>query len=313
MYEYDNNNFIRYLQKKNFFIASASNCNYNYTIYSLASSLNFEYLKNVNLGHSIKRIQENATAAFLKNFGYKYILVANGWPVTSESKNADLVMRVDFGWRNEFTIALIKTTVLRVLFPETSVTRTKGIRNTFSILPMIKDMIEGPRFVLAHILCPHAPYVFGRKGEASNLRGEAAKDYRNRGAYLNQLIFVNAKVKEIVDRLLWDAAKSPVIIIQSDHGNNSILSTEKDGWNNPNPSRDALRERAGILNAYYLPEKGRKLLYKSITPVNTFRVVLNCCFNTSYKLLEDKIYYVTAQGPYNFKDVSNIVKPADKE
>jgi hypothetical protein len=67
------------------------------------------------------------------------------------------------------------------------------------------------------------------------------------------------------------------------------------------------REGMRILNAYYLPLKDCDLVYDSITPVNTFRVIFNCYFGTNYKLLEDKSYNSFDFSPYKFTDVTDIV------
>ena len=50
-------------------------------------------------------------------------------------------------------------------------------------------------------------------------------------------------------------------------------------------------ERMGILNAYYLPKGGNKTLYKTITPVNSFRKIFNHYFKTDYKILDDVSYF----------------------
>ena len=46
-----------------------------------------------------------------------------------------------------------------------------------------------------------------------------------------------------------------------------------------NPDAEAADLRTGILNAYHLPD-GADSLYESISPVNSFRVVLNALFGT---------------------------------
>jgi len=58
------------------------------------------------------------------------------------------------------------------------------------------------------------------------------------------------------------------------------------------PSELFIRERISILNAYYLPDGGEKHLYKSITPVNTFRLVLNHYFGSDYEMLKDVSYWL---------------------
>ncbi len=39
-----------------------------------------------------------------------------------------------------------------------------------------------------------------------------------------------------------------------------------------------LKQKFGILNAFYLPDVDNDILYPTITPVNTFRVVFNLYF-----------------------------------
>ena len=58
----------------------------------------------------------------------------------------------------------------------------------------------------------------------------------------------------------------------------------------------------------FVPD-GNKLLYDSISPVNTFRLVFNYYFDTNYELLNDLSYYITGyKEPYKFTDVTDRVK-----
>ena len=62
--------------------------------------------------------------------------------------------------------------------------------------------------------------------------------------------------------------------------------------------------RNANLSAYYLPDGGEELLYPSITPVNTFRIVFNKYFGANYPLLEDVARSASYQDPYNFEIVN---------
>ena len=44
------------------------------------------------------------------------------------------------------------------------------------------------------------------------------------------------------------------------------------------------------MNAYHLPDGGNALLYPSITPINTFRVIFNHYLGADFELLEDSSY-----------------------
>ena len=59
-----------------------------------------------------------------------------------------------------------------------------------------------------------------------------------------------------------------------------------------------------IFNAYYFPNIDSKIIHDGITPVNSFRLVLNNYLNGNYELLEDRMYFSTYQNEYNFTDVT---------
>jgi len=60
-----------------------------------------------------------------------------------------------------------------------------------------------------------------------------------------------------------------------------------------------------ILNAYYMPGHSSQL-YPGISPVNTFRVLLNAYFGGHIPLLNDQSYYSKNPDLYNFSPVPNL-------
>jgi hypothetical protein len=97
----------------------------------------------------------------------------------------------------------------------------------------------------------------------------------------------------------------PILILQADHGPGSSqhpLILE----------RSNVLERLAILNAYYFPDRNYEALYPDITPVNTFRVVLNTTFGTDLELLEDRNYASAALGN-PLTDVTHQVSTLDSE
>jgi hypothetical protein len=72
-----------------------------------------------------------------------------------------------------------------------------------------------------------------------------------------------------------------------------------------------LREKTGILNAYLLPGAGNVLLYPSITPVNSFRVIFNAYFDTGLPLLPDRVFaHQDDQHPYRLFEITGQVRAA---
>jgi len=110
---------------------------------------------------------------------------------------------------------------------------------------------------------------------------------RDHQEYLDQLLFITKKTTVLIAELLSKSEAPPIVILQSDTGPGEYV-----GQADRKLTEERIRqERMKILNAYYFPEKGYELLYESITPVNSFRIVSNLYFGTDYELLDDRSYH----------------------
>jgi hypothetical protein len=78
----------------------------------------------------------------------------------------------------------------------------------------------------------------------------------------------------IISEILANSTTPPIIIIQGDHGFG-------EGDNFP------------ILNAYYLPGIDPGVLYPTISPVNSFRLIFNEYFGSNLIQLPDQSFRVT--------------------
>jgi hypothetical protein len=301
---YNNDEFMQYLTEKGFHVVPDAHTNYSLTFLSLASSLNMEYLNYLGeeLGKDSRdrsipyqMTKNSEVVRFLRSRGYKFVHFQTGWGSTARNISAD--RDVQCGNVSEFTEVLLRTTILRTLADRLiSQERRSVVLCTFSTLPEVQHTMEGPRFVFAHILVPHPPFLFGPNGDPISADPDLqSKDWMK--YYVGQLQFVNKKVEELIDRILSEAERPPIIILQADHGSKSIRE----------PGPEMFKERFGILNAYYLPNDGQEFLYDSITPVNTFRLIFNVYFDASYDLLQDRIYLSWIKRPYDFLDVTDTV------
>ncbi|MFA5877771.1 MAG: sulfatase-like hydrolase/transferase [Candidatus Staskawiczbacteria bacterium] len=318
VYGYDNHEFIDYLTEKGFYIAPESRSNYGSTFLSLASSLNMEYINYLadivgtsSTDRSIpyQMIEFNKVADFLKSRGYKFVHFGSSWGPTQNNSLANLSF--DFSIENEFRMQLIQMTVLRVFesrFGFIKADARNQILRTFSKLAEVHKINE-PIFVFAHIISPHPPYLFGANGEpvpetSLEMDGDI---WEEKNKYLDQLAFINKKVKILVEKILSSSEIPPIIILQADHGSASLFSSsDGGGWDDP--TEEMINERMKIFNAYYLPNGGGDTLYNSITPVNTFRLIFDFYFRAdSYELFGDQSYYSTYGRPYNFIDISGKI------
>jgi galactitol-specific phosphotransferase system IIB component len=304
-YGYGNSEFIDYLKKSGFYVASKSKSNYHSTNLSLPSSLNFDYLNVLPKPDYRSALMNNNVFKLMKQQGYETIVISSG-DFTNKIKKADVYLAyskalTDF--ENEvlnltpipfFLRKLSRFAISKSIVDQYSMHREK-VNYVFDALADISKS-KKPIFVYAYICSPHPPFVFGPNGEkvesgskfvindtgnfnASHSRGR----YVYTKGYANQLKYINKKLMSALDIIL-STNKNPIIIIQGDHGPRSLANWEK-------PDETCWKECYSILNAYHLPNNGNDNLYNSITPVNTFRIISNHYFGTSYKLLEDKSYF----------------------
>jgi hypothetical protein len=182
----------------------------------------------------------------------------------------------------------------------------------FETLPTVADG-RSPVFCLAHVIGPHPPFVFRADGGPRRPdmpygladhttffdRGGTAAAYVS--GYTEQVAFLNRRILHMIDRLLARPGPAPIIIIQGDHGSRFI--TEDPG------SPRFLAEKLAILNAYYLPGGGNELLYPSITPVNSFRIVLSHYFGMNLPLLPDRVFWAPSDSPLQLTDVTDETGP----
>ena len=121
-YGFDNRRFTDGLTERGFYVAHQSRSNYAHTFLSLASSLNMDYVNHLSdvVGEQCqdraipyRMIKDSAVLRFLRSRGYRVIHFSSGWGPTLHNPYADL--NVHCGGPNEFTVVLLRTTLLRPL------------------------------------------------------------------------------------------------------------------------------------------------------------------------------------------------------
>jgi len=311
-YDYDNSEFFNSLEEKGFFIASESKTRSQATPQCLAQILNMEYLTpgweyKPEIGNYVEnetnvkshpsyiwndetftKIAYNEVADFLRARGYKYVtFVASALWRDYLKDSSDLYFNYftnDFKnaatpWISAFQETLWNTTMLRPFYQlvTKSESETNHRRKTLGILEHLKKMpeMEEPKFIFAHLYCPHDPLVFGPNGEY--ISRENYKNYADKKYYRDQYIFITKEIEKVVDALLEKSEVPPIIILQSDHGirpKHTGIVVGPNEWHK-------------IFNAMYLPGLNYSEISPAISPVNTFRLIFNHYFDADYPLLKD--------------------------
>ncbi len=326
LFNFDNSPFLNHLEKIGFYVARQSTANYCQTPLSLSASLNSSYLDNLvkGLGHDQTELSDligkSNVVETLRPLGYKFVTFATGFDPT-EFPQADIYLSPERYW-NGFERMVIDTTWLRVIWPNPAhLDRTMQSRQrTFFLLDQLPQIprIRAPTFTLAHVFCPHPPFVFGENGDdvsaqyrkyvaysGEKINGRFRDPASFCAGYRGQSAFITRRIQEAIDRLLAASDVPPIIILQSDHG--SELNLDPHEIRNTN-----LKECMAILNAYYFPGRRYDALYQQVTPVNSFRILFNAYFGAHLELLEDRSYFSTWHEPYVFQEVTQTVRAAEK-
>jgi hypothetical protein len=332
LYGYDNTLFLSELEKRGFFVGDQSQSNYMRTSLSITSALNMEYInftadlagaESTNRLPMFELASNNRARRLLKEAGYQFVLIDSGSAFT-RFYDADVFVTPFRTTPNLFEMWFYSTTALGAFYqPELPITpalqeylpvagyatHRTFIYDALDKLSTVPE-ISGPKFVFAHIISPHPPFVIDSTGKPLSpnypyVTGDGAsfvsnKEYYKQG-YIEQVEYLNQRIIFAVDEILKKSEHPPVIIIQGDHGPGLLLM---DG---DSPDK-CLWERASILNVYYFPEKKNSMLYPEISPINSFRTIFNTYFGTSFEQLPDKTYYSLFDVPYNFIDITDKVR-----
>ena len=311
--------FIQQLEKRGVYVATESKSNYSMTISSLPSSLNLNYwdelakneFKYIGWVPVIPLLHDNLVSNYLHCKGYDLVTFPSGfWPTEDFKTDIKISPLI---YLNEYEENLLLYSPVPRIFPGILYDNHRNRINF--ILNSLKDISreEKPVFVIAHILSPHPPFIFDEAGNSIHPQRPYnhfdTDDFRNKGGttaeyqemYSGQVNHVFDEILDLIDEILLKSESPPILIIQGDHGPGSMVSMIDIEESN-------LDERFSIMNAYYFPDEDYSSLYPSITPVNTFRVIFNEYFEENLPLLPDKNYYSLIYRPYEFIDVTEILK-----
>ena len=123
-----------------------------------------------------------------------------------------------------------------------------------------------------------APYVF--ESDGTFLKEDAYyrdkyfsainKEYARLG-FIKQIEYLNSRIPKLIKEIK-KVDPDAIIILHSDHG---TLENE------------ILNGRLANLYAIYFPDQDYSRLYETITPINTFRIILDKYFSADLGLLPD--------------------------
>jgi hypothetical protein len=287
-----------WLAAQGFHVSPDAHANYVRTGLSLASVLNLDYLDAIpGYETAALALRDHAVGRFLIDRGYRYIHIGSEYGPT---RTSDLAENRTYSGMSDFADALFDSSLAAEIAERTGGIKPNRQRRVdwsrFALASLADARNEpGPKFVFAHLLLPHPPYVFDADGsvvpESVAARRSPAEGYEAQAAFLN------AQIKELVEPLLAVPEEDrPIIVLAADEGpyppryegDPEIAGGEADfDWSAA--SDDELRIKFGILHAMYLPGIPAEGIPADFTDVNTFRFVFREYFGADLPLLRNRI------------------------
>ena len=306
-FNFDNTEFYDQLSKKGFFVSSNSFSNYPFTILSIPSSLNMQYL---NFNNSDK-IENTKTLDGIRNILDNNLVMKNlnenGYHITSFFAGNEAIGNNNLVDEKICGEKYFSSHNLAKIYPEE---RLKEKRNeilcTFDQMVKVKDRISQPIFVYTHFSLPHEPFVLNENGDFQIFDETNLDYYEYKKAYIQQVEFANKMTTKVINEILSDKKRNSVIIIQSDHG-------ERSGIDWMNPTDKMVRQGLNNINAIYLPNTNQDLVSEGISNVNYFRIIFNEYFNAEFELLDDKYFWMESSNPpFKMIEVTEIIRNEDE-
>ncbi|MBL7744493.1 MAG: sulfatase-like hydrolase/transferase [Chitinophagaceae bacterium] len=298
------NEIYPFLASKGFFTIDSAFSNYASTPYSLSSVFNLQYLdgaesyllsnsSNFYIGQKV--FSNNTFFKFLKSNGYDFSLFA-------QVENEKLMLSLGTLGVTSPATWLRKQTMERIYLNPAIWEKIKNFGRSSGKQPaLITQSMESfkdynkmalahifsdcrktqgqeleknkPVFSFTHILLPHDPYLYDENGAPVAVPEPGGM---NMNGYLAQIKYCNKLIEQISNCLLSDTTRKKIIIIQGDHGyrhyTNAPYSTQ-----------------FGALSAVFFYNRDYHDLKKTMSHVNTYRIVANTFFDGNLPLLNDSI------------------------
>lgn len=174
---------------------------------------------------------------------------------------------------------------------------------------------QGPKFVYAHTLLPHDPFVFDRDGNYVPLSERVGLTLDER--FQEQLVYTNTRIKTLLTALLAGSPVSqPIVVVQADEGPYPPrYSDNQTTFEWTTATEDEVRTKFGILNAFYFPASAEvppdaPQPYPTISSVNTFRLLFDRYFGTDLPMLPDRSFAAAqTRYPYRLIEVTDRLAP----
>ena len=246
-FNFDNGSFLAALGARGFDVAGESRSNYTKTLMTLASVLNMDYTSSLERltppGDSAAAqarqlsaaINDSSSVATLRSLGYEVVASGSAFGEVA-LMSADVYL--ESGGLTQFEhqiarftwLASVVDTVAPQWMPEE---HRQSVRTAFANWQSVAEQrSDQPRFMLTHVLSPHAPFVFTEDGSPhpvqecfpeqcalwdTEMQATGLTHAEISAGFTSQLVYLNGLILDTADAVIA-ADPDAVIVFFSDHG-----------------------------------------------------------------------------------------------
>lgn len=325
-FDFNNKDFYSELSERGFVVNEFARSNYPYTGISLASTLNGSYIernKNNNERSLVfPYIRNNKLFESLFKLNYKIYNFDNWWYGTS------YISKVSYSFmeNNQRYFSKPTETILKTYTPFYSILNEalggSFVENECNLMSKYLDEIENilsnsndvePKFVFAHLLMPHEPFLFDKNGNCNSNAYDKidTNDYKNPEVwkkrqlmYADYMEYFNQRILVIFDKLSKETSRDIIFVIQADEGPYPqcfLLEEKKGNYKNCDVSNWEIK--TGIMHAFY---SSNNILDKMdiATPINNIKYILEIVTKQQFTKLQHHTFIVEDKNKrFDFKEL----------
>ncbi len=348
-FNFDNTPFTGFLRNAGFTVNDTAHANYPYTTMSVSSTLNAMYTNQLVAPFKATSVQsrtlyhntiwQSSVVKALKQQGYQYHAIGSTYgasykaPLADQEYMANHILTV-FGKQKRLrgieALQFMNSPFYRFAqlghvpgwpFSITDTTEVQDVSKQLATLTnLAASSQQGGRFIFAHILVPHDPFLFNADGSLSVYTNADNIGHSIKQKYTNQVAFMNTQIKTLVSTIQEHSGGKAVILLNADEGAypnvmnstfqnpSGVTSDAETGSNNEDMTQwsdDFLQMKFGILQAAYIPRATSDDL-AALSSVNLFRIILNRYASYALPYLPDCHYGLSdgGQNEYRYADIT---------
>ncbi len=316
---YDNEPFLKELEKFGFIVSRTARSNYHFTGASLSATMNLlphesdqsNLIQYDQMHNSLKG--KNLVRKIFRENNYNIVNIPAHWHQMRCYGNENVCF---LGRSYEVYTGFLSQTPLKIFHMPNSYLDFELVRNASRILP------GKSKFIFAHFAQIHDA-VFDESGKFISVMHPCFSGKKDGNRYIFSIKTMNIKIINFIQELRKTDPLS-IIIIQADHGPTyvgNLMPKEPAYWLAHNESirlnnKQDFRYTFGIFTAIYLPNyddrrfaEAKKYFSGEFTLVNTFRYVFAYLSDMVPNLLPEKshfLYYDQASQAYKEDNIDHI-------